>query len=87
MNGNERVLSLAGPATFVTYTRLRTQLDAHLDAGGGVVDWSAVGAVDSSALSLLLHARRRHAALEHRALPRALDALAALYGVGDLVGG
>jgi ABC-type transporter Mla MlaB component len=80
-------LRIEGPVTLATYTRLRAALDAHLAAGGRVVDWSASTAVDSSALSLILHGQRQGAALEHRAVPAALDALAALYGVGELLAG
>ncbi|MGE0484450.1 MAG: lipid asymmetry maintenance protein MlaB [Gammaproteobacteria bacterium] len=80
-------LRIEGPVTLVTYTRLRAALDAHLAAGGRVIDWSGSAAVDSSALSLILHGQRQGGALEHRALPPALDALAALYGVGELLAG
>ena len=87
MSDGAAPLRLEGPVTLATYTRLRAALDAHLAAGGRVVDWAGVGVIDSSALSLLLHVRRSGAAgrVEQRNLRGALDALATLYGVSELL--
>jgi len=82
-------LTLSGAVTLATHTAERQRASDALTAGNVVVDWSAVDEVDSSALSLIFHMRRvaaaSHHQVRHERLPRALDALADLYGVADLI--
>lgn len=82
-------LALSGAVTIATYTAVRQRASEAQARGDLTVDWSAVDDVDSSALSLIFHLRRvavssRHR-VRHEQLPRALDALADLYGVTDLI--
>lgn len=90
MTGPATRLELSGAVTLATHGGLRDRLGAALAAGDVVVDWRAVTDIDSSALSLIFHGRRRAAStghsVAHEQLPQALDALAELYGVGDLLG-
>lgn len=83
-------LELSGAVTLATHGGLRDRLGAAVAAGDVVVDWHAVTDIDSSALALIFHGRRRAAsaghAIAHEQLPPALDALAELYGVRDLLG-
>ncbi len=83
-------LVLDGEITLANHGALRAACAAWLTEGDLEADWQAVSAVDSSALSLILHwsrelARHGHV-LSHRGLPSALLALADLYGVEDLLG-
>lgn len=82
-------LLLEGPVTLEHHLDLRAASVAWLASARPEVDWSAVTAVDSSALSLMLHWQRARPAgaapLTHRNLPAALLALADLYGVQDLL--
>lgn len=82
-------LMLDGAVTVATHRALRDALSAQLDSEDLHLDWSAVTAVDSSALSLILHCRREAAVrghhLDHDQLPPGLKALAALYGVSDMI--
>jgi phospholipid transport system transporter-binding protein len=83
-------LILDGAITLDRHVALRAASSEWLDAAQPEVDWSAVTAVDSSALALVLHwlrARPAGAARpRHLALPAGLIALADLYGVEDLLG-
>jgi len=83
--------TLAGPATLATHTALRARIADFIAAGAGTIDWAGVDELDSSALSLIFHARRlAHAAgcvVHHDNLPAALDSLAELYGVRELLRG
>ncbi|MEQ8233957.1 MAG: STAS domain-containing protein [Gammaproteobacteria bacterium] len=89
MSTGAATLPLNGAVTFASHTDLRTRLDVFIAAGGGIVDWAAVDELDSSALSLILHTRRLATAggyaIRHANLPPALDALAELYGVRELL--
>ena len=82
-------LTLSGAVTIATHTAERQRVSEALATGDVTVDWSAVDEVDSSALSLIFHMQRVAAAsrrqVRHEQLPRALDALADLYGVADLI--
>ena len=84
----ERLL-LDGPVTLATHTALREQAETLLGSDAIRVDWSAVEAVDSSALSLILHWQRAAAARGQRAvqdnLPAGVLALAELYGVREFL--
>lgn len=83
-------LVLDGEVTLASHGALRAASAPWLGQDNLEADWQAVSAVDSSALSLILHWRRelaRHGhLLSHRGLPPALLALADLYGVLDLLG-
>lgn len=82
-------LALRGPVTMAGATALVTRGRELARAGDLVVDFSAAGECDSSALALLLDWMRVAGAAGHRvttrALPPALASLAALYGVSDLI--
>ncbi len=82
-------LVLDGAATLDTHVALRDAVTAELNDGDLTIDWQDVAAVDSSALCLILHWQRTAAArgLEvfQENLPVGLSALAALYGIGELV--
>ena len=82
-------LLLDGPVTLATHVALRDAADALLGEDDLNIDWQGVDGVDSSALSLILHWRRRAAAaghtIEQNNLPSGLTALAELYGVRDLI--
>ncbi len=82
-------LVLDGPVTLATHVALRNAAAALLGEDHLNVDWRAVEAVDSSALSLILHWRRHAAdngrAFTHSNLPSGLAALAELYGVSELI--
>ena len=84
----QRVL-LDGPVTLATHVALREASAPLLTDANLEIDWSGVAAVDSSALCLILHWRRRAAAaglsLSQRNLPDSVTALADLYGVSDLI--
>lgn len=66
---------------------LKTQVAAQ--AGGVVIDASALAQFDSSALAVILACRRAAAAagktLSVHGLPARLSQLAALYGVAELI--
>lgn len=83
-------LILAGAVTLATHVELRDAAAALLGDDDIVVDWSAVDAVDSSALCLILSWRRHATAagrqVEQQHLPVGLTALAELYGVKELLG-
>jgi phospholipid transport system transporter-binding protein len=81
------VVRLEGALTLETVTAC---LERDLPAGSLVVfDFGGVTRVDSSALALLLawlrRAKARGSAVELRALPEPLMALAQLYGVDTLL--
>lgn len=80
------VLKLDGDLTLET---VAGWLGRDLPEGNLALDFSGTGRVDSSALALLLawlrRAKARGAAVELRALPQPLLALAKLYGVDALL--
>lgn len=87
------VLKLEGPLSFESLPRVLAESDAF-EARADLperltIDFSAVTAVDSSAVALLLEWRRRALAkgkpLAFVNLPANLLALAELYGVTDLI--
>lgn len=82
-------LALQGPITMATTAALVARGRELAHAGDLIVDFSAAGECDSSALALLLDWMRTARAAGHRvtmrALPAALVSLAALYGVADLI--
>lgn len=91
MSTEAAICALDGPVTLATHTALRTRIAEFVAAGAGTIDWAAVDELDSSALSLILHARRLAGdtgrPVRHANLPAALDALAELYGVRELLDG
>jgi phospholipid transport system transporter-binding protein len=82
-------LVLDGPVTLATHVVLRDAVTAQLADTDLCIDWHAVAAVDSSAVCLILHWRREAATrgrqVRQENLPAGLTALAALYGVGELL--
>ncbi len=80
------VLKVAGPMNIGSAAALLAQSDGLL-ADVRVVDLSDVTEVDSAAVSLLLEWRRqdKSSTLRFANLPAALNSLAALYGVTDLI--
>ncbi len=85
---DDDTLRLTGPLTLNT---VKSLFDRGLPQGRSrlVVDLSAVEAVDSAAVSLLLswlrEARRRNVTLCFNSIPENLISLARLYGVADLL--
>ncbi len=80
------VLKVAGPMNIDSAAALLSQSEGML-ADVHVVDLSDVTEVDSAAVSLLLEWRRqaKTSTLRFANLPEALNSLAALYGVTDLI--
>ena len=84
-------LRLPGSATMKTAAALVAEVDAALAAAQGrlVIDASALAELDTAAVALLLHAQRgakaRGLALQVSGAPAKLQALAALYGVSELL--
>lgn len=82
-------LSVTGPATLATASRLLEDARAALAAGVTEIDLGEVTEVDSSLLALIF-AWMREAKAQGRALvlhrvPRDLASLARLYGVAELL--
>lgn len=83
----------AGVAAFtgdLTLEQARQRLheaEAALAQGARVFDFSGVGQMDSSALSVILSLRRRAAgeAIEFRGVPDSLRSLAKLYGIAEQI--
>jgi phospholipid transport system transporter-binding protein len=84
----ERLL-LQGPVTIGTVTALLTQSRALLAPGVAVLDFQGVTEVDSAAVALALEcmreARRRKLTLSLVNLPEAMQHLAQLYAVSELL--
>jgi phospholipid transport system transporter-binding protein len=82
-------LLLEGPVTISTVTALLAQCRAMLAPGACVLDFKAVTAVDSSAVALVLECMReaqlRDFTLTLANLPGALQNLAQLYAVSELL--
>ena len=82
-------LLLQGPVTIGTVTALLTQLRAQLAPGVAVLDFEGVTEVDSAAVALALEclreARRRKLPLSLANLPDAMQHLAELYSVSELL--
>lgn len=89
MRREGQILLLDGDLTLEHAARLLTQGSAEIANGARVVDFSHVGKVDSSALSLMLAWRRRAMAagsgIELRNIPDSLMSLARLYGVAEFI--
>ena len=87
--GNRVVVE--GPVTLDTVPALAPALEEHLAAGDATVDLGKVTEVDSSAVALVLEWRRlaesRKLALRLENAPAALQNLAKLYGVLELLPG
>ena len=84
----ERLL-VDGPVTIGTVTALLEQSRALLAPGVAVLDFKGVTEVDSAAVALALEclreARRRKLALSLANLPEAMQNLAQLYAVSELL--
>ncbi len=82
-------LLLAGPVTIATVTALLEQSRTLLAPGVAVLDFKGVTEVDSAAVALALEclreARRRKLALSLANLPEAMQHLAELYAVSELL--
>jgi phospholipid transport system transporter-binding protein len=82
-------LVVDGPVTLDTVPDLAAAMEPLLDAGAHAIDLGAVTEVDSSAVALLLewrrHAASRHASFRLLRVPAAVQNLAKLYGVSELL--
>jgi phospholipid transport system transporter-binding protein len=82
-------LLVQGPVTIATVTALLSQCRLLLAAGVAVLDFKGVTEVDSAAVALALEcmreARRRKLALCLANLPEAMQNLAELYAVSELL--
>ena len=82
-------LLLEGPVTIVTVTALLAQGRLLLAPGVAVLEFKGVTEVDSAAVALALEclreARRRKLALSLANLPEAMQHLAQLYAVSELL--
>ena len=82
-------LFLEGALTLGTVTDLAGAVQEHLRQGAKVVDFRGVTEVDSSAVALALEWQRQAAesntALRFANLPAAMQNLAKLYGVSELL--
>jgi phospholipid transport system transporter-binding protein len=82
-------LSVSGPATLATATRLLEETRAALAGGVTEVDLGEVTELDSSLLAVIFawmrEARAHGRALALRRVPADLTSLARLYGVAELL--
>lgn len=82
-------LLVQGPVTISTVSALLAQTRALLAQGVAVLDFKGVTEVDSAAVALALEclreARRRELALSLANLPEAMQHLAELYAVAELL--
>jgi phospholipid transport system transporter-binding protein len=82
-------LILDGPVTLQTVAELVGAAEEHFREGAQVVDFSGVTEVDSSAIALALEWQRQAAkherTLRFEALPAAMQNLARLYGVSEIL--
>jgi phospholipid transport system transporter-binding protein len=80
----------AGALTYANAGNVLAAADAMPLPAAGEIDFSGIGAVDSAAIAVLLALKRRAAAetkpLQFANVPAALAALAALYGVEEILG-
>ncbi len=85
MRVHEGVAAFEGDLVLDQASRLLAEAEAALALGARVFDFSGVGHMDSSALSLMLSLRRRAAggSIEFRSVPESLNSLAKLYGIAD----
>ena len=84
----DRIL-VEGPLTLDTVPALAGEIEPHLASGAAIVDFGGVTDIDSSAVALVLEwrrqAERRGVALRLANAPEALQNLAKLYGVLELL--
>ena len=82
-------LIVDGPVTLESVPALAQEIDTHLGSGAAVLDLAGVTEIDSSAVALVLEwrrqAERRNVALRLANAPEALQNLAKLYGVLELL--
>lgn len=75
--------------TFENAMSVKKELDAALGAGDFAIDMSAVKRIDSTLVSLMLHAKRRAAAagkkLAVTGVPAGLGELVKLYGLEKIL--
>ena len=79
----------AADITFVDASRVKKQIDAALDAGDAVLDFTGVEHVDSTMVALVLHAQRRAAqlglTLVLRNEPAGFRELTDVYGLDEVI--
>lgn len=84
-----RKITVSGPVTFATAARLLDDGRQHLAEGARTVDLGEVSEMDSTLLALALawlrEARAAKREIAFSNLPEALQTLARLYGVEDLL--
>jgi phospholipid transport system transporter-binding protein len=82
-------LILEGAVTLDTVAALAVAVEEHLRQGARVVDFASVTEVDSAAIALALEwlrqAEENKTALRFSNLPAAMQNLAKLYGVSELL--
>ena len=82
-------LILEGAVTLNTVAALAVAVEEHLRQGARVVDFASVTEVDSAAIALALEwlrqAEENKTALRFANLPAAMQNLAKLYGVSELL--
>jgi phospholipid transport system transporter-binding protein len=82
-------LMLEGAVTLNTVAALAVAVEEHLRQGARVVDFASVTEVDSAAIALALEwlrqAEESKTALRFANLPAAMQNLAKLYGVSELL--
>ena len=83
------VLLLEGPVTLATVPGLVSAVEEHFRNGAGVVDFTGVTEIDSSAVALALEwvrkAERAGVPLRLINIPTSMQNLARLYGVSELL--
>jgi phospholipid transport system transporter-binding protein len=84
-----RRITLSGPVTLANAARLLDEGRQHIAEGARTVDFAEVTELDSALLALLLawlrEARAAKRELAFANLPQALQTLARLYGVEELL--
>ncbi len=89
MRRNGDSLLLEGALTLATVSAVADEVREQLRQGARVVDFSGVTEVDSAAVALALewlrHAAQNKTALRLANLPAAMQNLAKLYGVSELL--
>lgn len=89
MESSGEAVRVSGTMRLTEAARLLAEGEHHLGQGGRIFDLSAVDAVDSSALAVLLgwqrSADRRKISIRFTGAPANIRALAELYGLSDLL--
>ncbi len=89
MESTGEAVRVSGSMRLTEAARLLAEGERHLSQGGRVFDLSAVDAVDSSALAVLLgwqrSADRQNLHIRFTGAPANIRALAELYGLSELL--